>query len=478
MSLEEFLGDDSLGESVWNEEDINLDAITNTTNIDLLKGKRGVGRAEGESHHGGGYMAHGSGDRGEGGGFSSRGPPYIVKFSLLPPRFSDADIEDLFHEKYTKFVKFKLFWELNRNPSIATLKEGGVFEQNFKRTSKVGFVELYSGRDMDKVLKYWTTPLMKIHNIKLEPAQFEDFKEYRLKGELLKDPRDSASRPYLEPRRKSNPFGLAKPVDTQSKILEIEDKVAKLHIEDTATLRRLSGGGEQSSLLQPGKVTLLKKAPEEQEKKKPLSYLEVVKKSAEESKKQGSSAHSTASPSPLPNRATLAAADMDNSVAATLAQDELDNNNSGDEESSKFTFKNSERAGDAVEPQRGSYQRSPRGGRGGHSRGHGYRGGRGGSRGGGRGGSRYQANREYNENENYQSRKPNRSQSSNDSRNNQPQGQGSGGGHQDEKRYSMFKPASGFLHESTGDSSSYKHNYRGGSNNRGRPSQRGRFTPA
>lgn len=474
MSLEEFLGDDSLGESVWNEEEINLDAITNTTNIDLLKGKSRIGRQEGELHHGGGYAGHGMG---ESGGFSSQGPPYIVKFSQLPPRFSDADILDLFHEKYTKFVKFKLFWELNKNPSIATLKEGSVFEQNFKRTSKVGFVELYSGRDMDKVLKYWTTPLMKIHNIKLEPAQFEDFKEYRLKGELLKDPRDSASRPYVEPRRKSNPFGSAKPVDTQSKILEIEEKVAKLHIEDTKTLRRLSGGGDQSSLLQPGKVTLLKKAPEEQEKPKPLSYLEVVKKSAEESKKQGSSTHSTASPSPLPNLATLATADGDSSAAA-LAQDELDNN-SGDEESNKFTFKNPERGGDASGAQRGSYQRSPRGGRGGHSRGHGYRGGRGGSRGAGRGGSRYQGNREYKENENYQSRKPNRSQSSNDSRNNQPETQGTGGGHQDEKRYSMFKPASGFLHESQGDSSNYKHNYRGGfNNNRGRPNQRGRFTPA
>ena len=37
MSLEEFLGDDTLGDSVWNEDEINLDAINNTTNIDVLK---------------------------------------------------------------------------------------------------------------------------------------------------------------------------------------------------------------------------------------------------------------------------------------------------------------------------------------------------------------------------------------------------------------------------------------------------------
>lgn len=479
MSLEEFLGDDSLGESVWNEDDINLDAISNTTNIDLLKGKNRVAKQETDSHHGFGYPSHGAADRGDGGGLASQGPPYIVKFSQLPPRFSDGDIQDLFHEKYTKFIKFKLFWELNKNPSIATLKEGSVFDQNFKRTTKVGFVELYSGRDMDKVLRYWTTPLMNIHNIKLEAAQFDDFKEYRLKGQLLKDPRDDAAKPYVEPRRKSNPFGSARPVDTQSKILEIEDKVGKLHIEDTKTLRRLSGGGD--NVLQPGKVTLLKKNPQEQEKKKPLSYLDVVKKSAEETKKQSASPHSTASPSPLLNRATLTTTELDEAAAAALAQDELENN-SGDEDSKNFTFKDAERGGDSAGFQRGSYQRSGRGGRGGYSRGHnnGYRGGRGGGgRGGGRGGSRNQSNREFNDNENFQSRKSNRPQNANDSRNNNAQNQGSGGGHQDEKRYSMFKPASGFLHESSGDSSNYKHNYRGGSNNhRGRPNQRGRFTPA
>lgn len=477
MSLEEFLGDDSLGDSVWNEDDINLDAISNTTNIDLLKGKNRVARQDGDSHHGFGYPPHGMGDRGESGAFASQGPPYIVKFSQLPPRFSDGDIHDLFHEKYTKFIKFKLFWELNKNPSIATLKEGSVFDQNFKRASKVGFVELYSGRDMDKVLKYWTTPLMKIHNIKLEPAQFDDFKEYRLKGELLTDPRDDASKPYVAPRRKSNPFGAAKPVDTQSKILEIEDKVGKLHIEDTRILRRLSGGDQGISPLQPGKVTLLRKSSEDQGKKKPLSYLEVVKKSAEESKKQASSTHSTASPSPLLNRATLTSTDVDNTAAEILVQEDGENISGGEEDSKNFTFKDLERGHDSTGYQRGSYQRS-RGGRGGHRGGHnGHRGGRGG-RGGSRGGSRYQSNRDHDENENLQSRKSSRTPNSGDFRGNQAQNQGSGA-HQDEKRYSMFKPASGFLHETASENSNYKHNYRGGSNNhRGRPNQRGRFTSA
>ena len=314
MSLEEFLGNDSLGDSVWDEDEINLDAISNTTNIDLFRPKvtkdettnvgpnagaqrpydRDRDRDRDRDNDGrrlGGQSPRIGSTGGVGGNnefrrtyqdpaFSmgsipyqrynnrsqdprlgghvdmSRGgppeatnfadfmpsPPYIIKFSNLPPKFSNFDIEDLFQAKYTKFVKFKLFWEINRNPSIDEVKNGTVFEQNFKRETKVAFVEVYTARDMSKILTYWRAPLKDIYKIDTEPAKFEDFKEYMTKVKLLTDPNDDAGRPYVPPKPKANPFGTAKPVDTQSKILDIEEKMDRLHIEDTTTLRRLSQG--------------------------------------------------------------------------------------------------------------------------------------------------------------------------------------------------------------------------------------------
>lgn len=300
MSLEEFLGNDSLGDSVWDEDEINLDAISNTTNIDLFRPKANktetdnvgsnasdrrlsgqsprIGSTGGTGNNNnnnneirrtyqdpafsmgsipyqrynnrsqdprlGGHVDMSRGGPSEPTNFSDfiPSPPYIVKFFNLPPKFSNFDIEDLFRAKYTKFVKFKLFWEINRNPSIDEVKNGTVFEQNFKRETKVAFVEVYTARDMIKILTQWRAPLKDIYKIDTEPAKFEDFKEYMTKVKLLTDPNDDAGRPYVPPKPRANPFGTAKPVDTQSKILDIEEKMDRLHIEDTTTLRRLSQG--------------------------------------------------------------------------------------------------------------------------------------------------------------------------------------------------------------------------------------------
>lgn len=218
LSLEEFLGDGILGESVWNEDEINLDAINNTTNLDILKTK--------STEHGNARTPHfGPGMNGPGGpGGSSgsmqspsmggrvhapptnvnpnadyvvTGPPYIIKFSNLPPRFSEFDIKDLFQAKSTQYVKFKLFWELNKNPSIDTMKNGTVFEKNFKKNWKVAFVELFTARDMDKILKFWSTPLKELYNILLTPGEFPDFKEYIAKATLITDPNDDPAKPHL-----------------------------------------------------------------------------------------------------------------------------------------------------------------------------------------------------------------------------------------------------------------------------------------
>lgn len=486
MSLEEFLGDDTLGDSVWNEDDINLDAISNTTNIDLLKNKTQKQELDGQhdAHHPFGYQQHHFGrENDQHPSFATQGPPYIVKFSQLPPSFSDGDIHDLFHEKFTKFVKFKLFWELNKNPTIDTLKSGSIFDQNFKRISKVAFVELYSGRDMDKIIKFWATPLLKIHKIKTEPAEFDDFKEYRVKIELLTDPKDDASKSYLPSKPKNNPFGAAKPVDTQSKILAIEETVGKLHIEDTKTLRRLSEGESGTFVtLKPGKVTLLKKTAEEEtdttavvsdRKTKPLSYLEVIKRSAEEPKKSSSFSTGSSSANALSSPNTVGPTSVDDD--ADFESSNQDNTNSDfkeNENGKSFTFKDSDRSRDTGAP-RHSFQdsRSSRGGRGGgYTRGANtgtYRG-RGGGR-GGRGGGSFQSRfqqRDQNDSENFQSRKFNRPNQTQEQKqiHHQNQGQNQGYG-QDENRYSMFKPASGFLWEGGNDNATNNHNSRGGYNN-------------
>lgn len=219
LSLEEFLGDGILGESVWNEDEINLDAINNTTNIDILKTK--AERPAMQLAHAGSTTPAGGAGVGGGAGIGGRvevppprvnpnadyvvmGPPYIIKFSNLPPRFSEFDIKDLFQAKNTQYVKFKLFWELNKNPSIDTIKNGTVFEKNFKRDWKVAFVELFTARDMDKILKFWSNPLKEIYNILLTPAEFDDFKNYIAKATLITDPNDDPGKTHIEEEKKKN----------------------------------------------------------------------------------------------------------------------------------------------------------------------------------------------------------------------------------------------------------------------------------
>ncbi|GAV54059.1 hypothetical protein ZYGR_0AK05610 [Zygosaccharomyces rouxii] len=538
MSLEEFLGDDSLGDSVWNEDDINLDAITNTTNIDILKTKTqkqqvgGSGESRSNSfgyrspppHH---NVVEGPGYAGDKINAVPMGPPYIVKFSQLPPNFASVDIDDLFHEKFTKFNKCKMFWELNPNPSIATLNSGTVFEQNFKRENKVAFVELITGRDMDKILKYWTQPLLKYYNIKVEPAQFGDFNEYNAKVKLLTDPRDDASKPYIPPKprqtsksHKSNPFGSAKPVDTQSKILEIEEKVGKLHVEDTSTLRRISGSEpsnpQQQHQQHQHKVTLLKKPHEEvsassssaieEPPAKPLSYLQVIKKTAEETKKSPSNSSATTRlSSPATNPATIATAppatttstattsttnpistadpsssnsstSMEKGSANTPSLDDgvvrYDNHNQYQQKQhhkNNYNYNNYHNDNHQHQPyqtdgedrpyyKRASFPdntntfRGRGGGRGGSfRRGNGPRG----------GGFRYQNHSRRGGPSNYNS-------SSSGSFNNYNNQQQDGKNYpQDEKRYSIFKPASGFLWENGNDKTTNIHSQRGGNSNRG-----------
>ncbi|SCV05667.1 LANO_0H12530g1_1 [Lachancea nothofagi CBS 11611] len=450
MSLEEFFNDNSLGDSVWNEEDINLEAIssplTNTTSIDVLKhtpirlATRGSEEPYGNSP--------GATQGGFPGSAQAQGPPYIVKFAHLPSQFTGPEIEDLFQTKCTKFIKFKLFWELNKKPSVgAALKNSSFFDLNFTRDSKVAFTELYSARDMDKILNNWTEPLRELYDIVVTPADFADFKHYIEKTKQLNEADDPA-KPFTPKKTstksqsdnlksKSNPFGSAKPTDTQSITNDIEDKFNKLHVEDTKTLRRLSSEGQ----VKPDMGTF-------EAKPKPLSYSAILKRSVD----------AAAAPPPVPQVLTpiLREAEtnedaVDDSDAQTNKDDikEDENLDEQGQNSEGFTFRDSNHRGYSGSRGRGSGRggrggrgdRSDRGGRGDYGDRGSYRG-----RGTGRGGYPRdgESGRKYDES--------------------RPRG-GKFQGSRDENPYSVFRPASGFLRESVNSTGS-----RGGRGGRGHSS--------
>ncbi|CCD26346.1 RNA recognition motif domain-containing protein NDAI_0H01720 [Naumovozyma dairenensis CBS 421] len=88
-------------------------------------------------------------------------PQYIVKFSNLPADFTPADLKLLFQSNFINFVKFKIFWEL----------------QKFNK--KVVFVELFSFRDLNKIMKFWSNiEYLKYFHIILEMSNFIEFEKY------------------------------------------------------------------------------------------------------------------------------------------------------------------------------------------------------------------------------------------------------------------------------------------------------------
>ena len=526
MSLEEFLGDDSLGDSVWNEDDINLDAINNTINIEVLKNSHPKNNSNNNNntdqsqirqhvvisqysgkptmsssssfHQNDHYKRQNNPSRNASDSYMNnqqpfvvQGPPYMIKFSNLPPRFADSDIEELFEAKYTRFVKFKIFWEINKNPSISTLKSGSIFDQNFKRDSKVAFVEVYSARDIMKILKYWSQPLKEIYKINIEPAQYDDFKEYISKINLLTDPSDDPSKPYLAPKNKPSPFGTDLPTDTPSKMLDIEEKMGKLHVEDKETLERLSKG-EQLESLKP-KITILKKPQLSYSEVAQHSLLNSTKKNLNQGNYPGKVAESPSNTAKDENDQGSYVIKQgmeykENSTEYTNDADLSEANENGDmlengtksnfeesnkEESSKnFTFKYQDRD---VSPNNNNnnvqnYYRSYRGGRGGSFRGRGGYGGRGG-RGGnlsrgfsnrGRGGYNQRFENGVNNNSNNNNRNNSYRRQTSEEKDNGP---------------SLFAPASGFLQTTIkNDRSGYSNTSRGrGGYHRGHSSYRGSY---
>lgn len=486
MSLEEFFNDDTLGDSVWDEDDINIEAISsslsNTTSLDVLKHtplNLGAHTRHGDDRYPSWQHPQ-----------SLVGPPFIVKFSKLPPQFSVLEIEDLFQSKFTKFVKFKIFWELKKNPTMHDLK-ASQFDAYFVRDHKVAFVELYSAHDTEKIISQWTVPLEKYHGIIVTQAEFSDFKNYMEKNQLLNET-DDPSKPYRlpagststgtstsktrrrssatatnatpslrKPRQKStsNPFGSAKPVDTQSKILDIEQKLDELHIDDTTTLRRVSLGEEsrETVLKKDGKITVLKRdkpneAEEEEHKKskekiqeqRPISYSAMLQKSVNNTPSPTTASMNIPSAKThLPT--TGPAPDTTATDSNAVDSDPAKENTEQSENTGNFTFKDSSRDATAAS-ERNQQRSSYRGGS--NPRGRGGSRGRGGARGGrGGGGGSGIHNKHSNTGDGF---RPNKFNSGSNTNN----------------PYSVFRPASGFLRESINNP---RGNHRGGSfNNRGR----------
>ncbi|CDR39444.1 CYFA0S03e03422g1_1 [Cyberlindnera fabianii] len=289
--------DDSLG-GAWADDDFDPSSIS----VPLMNNRPQHHPYESYHHstpHGGPHSRGGpplSGDHGRGPppSFNNRpaGPPYIVKLTNIPSYFGNDHIIELFESRFTKYVKFKLFWDVDygaldhvQNPSDALNKR-----------KKVAFVELQTSQEFDKVLK-WVDIYIEngLGKLLVDPADFEDFKMFNeLNGGLSKtdDPSlsmaqkralrgpqgpppallhrnpvpshrpgpqllnhngpsntafppigNSQPKPHpipplhppspAPPPKKSNPFGNARPVDTLTKELELEKKLQALEINHT-----------------------------------------------------------------------------------------------------------------------------------------------------------------------------------------------------------------------------------------------------
>lgn len=459
MSLEEFFNENSLGDSAWDEEDINLDAIssplTNTTSIDVLKHTplRIATRAPEDHEFHAGFQ----------GAAQTRSPPYIVKFAHLPSQFTGPEIEDLFQTKCTKFIKFKIFWELNKKPSMGVaFKNSNVFDANFTRASKVAFTELYSARDLDKILSYWTEPLKELYEIIVTPADFADFMNYMEKTKLLSEA-DDPTRPY-KPRKdglktrsdikktKNNPFGTAHPVDEVDPTGDVQVKLSKMRVHDDSKSREVLRGAETKTRPDDAALAAAAAGPEKSAAApQPLSYSAMLKKSVD-------AAASASTPVSLVPTSALGHSEADSNT--NIDEDNADGTHQGssngdenDDDQShsngNFTFKDNQRKGyQSGTRGRGTGRggrggRSDNGGRGDHSE-RGERGERGGYR--GRGGSRGGFSRGGDSDRKFDDSRPRGKFQSN----------------REDNPYSVFRPASGFLRESTSSNGS-----RGGRGGRG-----------
>ncbi|QPG74531.1 hypothetical protein FOA43_001861 [Brettanomyces nanus] len=280
MSLGEFMADDSLGGSSWADEDFDINSIEVPINgppprrvdrgysshyggsseyggsRDYGGGSRDYGAPRdyggGSRDYGGGSRDYGGGSRDYGaprdyGGLPTKGltAPFIAKFSNFPEIVTQKLIQNLFEARFMQYEKLKVLIDPHPPQSRFTKPQP-------LTKKKCAFVQLNSSQDLQKVLK-WNDIFIERMRAQVGLADFEDFEnvlkynkeiEYDENGEeerindekLAKEaekaarwrsqidgnsrtnvPRMDSGPPVIKSRRKSNPFGVAKPVN----VLEI-----------------------------------------------------------------------------------------------------------------------------------------------------------------------------------------------------------------------------------------------------------------
>ncbi|KAG7798427.1 hypothetical protein KL944_004569 [Ogataea haglerorum] len=260
MSLGEFYADESLGGS-WADDDIDINSIAvslhkpEPSNYFNRSDQGSFGRGNGYGSYasgmGGDHMFNGRGGRNDA-MLRNLKPPFIAKLTNLPERATGRLVSDLFKSRFTQFEKCKVLKDPHPSAPRFNTSSSGKVER------KCAYVQLPSVRELQKVLK-WNDVFIDRLRIAVEVADFQDFvdvqkynkeigyddeEEEKKQAHSEKAPvekRKIATRPVNgqeaapvgspspvssagQSKPKPNPFGNAKPVDTASKLLALENQ--------------------------------------------------------------------------------------------------------------------------------------------------------------------------------------------------------------------------------------------------------------
>ncbi|KAH3681246.1 hypothetical protein WICPIJ_007792 [Wickerhamomyces pijperi] len=290
QSLKDFLSDESYGHMNWADDD-DYDPST----IALPTFNNGGHYHDNLTYQSNSYSEFGSSRFNHNQPYhlnsmtGPNSPPYIAKLTNIPSYFGIADIEDLFSSRFMKYQKLKVFWEIN----FEVLQISPDPLEALNHHKKAAFVELGTHQDLNKVLNWRDLYLDNgMGKVMTMLGNFQDFKTYNDLHQRVSEEDDPSLpfnrrrvnmrkpinppqhnidhqfqrpfQPIRQPniqhqpkredfpvfeqplqhqqaptqRRKSNPFGNAKPVDTLSRQLELESKLKDLEINKT-TFRTL-----------------------------------------------------------------------------------------------------------------------------------------------------------------------------------------------------------------------------------------------
>lgn len=149
MSLGEFFADESLGS--WADDDFDISSISVPVRHTSTSGMTNPG-----------YQSRFTQQVS-----SSSGPPYIAKLTNLPMSATPTLLRDLFESRYMKFEKCKVL--LDPNPPLPRFSSQ-------KSERKCCFAQLASHQELNKVLK-WNDIFIDRLSVIISPAGFQDFQD-------------------------------------------------------------------------------------------------------------------------------------------------------------------------------------------------------------------------------------------------------------------------------------------------------------